>query len=69
MTSPGTPPATIDKLNRELRAVLADTTVRQRFADLGGEAYPTSPEEMRVRIEREIARWARVVEVRKIERQ
>ena len=69
VTSPGTPPATIDKLNRELRAVLADTTVRQRFADLGGEAYPTSPEEMRVRIEREIARWARVVEVRKIERQ
>ena len=69
VTSPGTPQPVIDRLNRELRAILAEPAVQQRLADLGGEAYPTSPEEMRARIAREIARWARVVEVRKIERQ
>jgi hypothetical protein len=38
-------------------------------AALAAAAYPTSPEEMRPRIAREIARWQRVVEMRKIERQ
>ena len=69
VTSPGTPQPVIDRLNRELRAILAEPGVQQRLAELGGEAYPTSPEEMRARIAREIARWQRVVEVRKIERQ
>ena len=69
VTSPGAPPPVIDRLNREIRAILGEPSVQQRLADLGGEAYPTSPEEMRARIEREIARWTRVVELRRIERQ
>jgi tripartite-type tricarboxylate transporter receptor subunit TctC len=35
----------------------------------GGAPSPSTPEEMRERIEREIARWKRVVELKKIERQ
>jgi tripartite-type tricarboxylate transporter receptor subunit TctC len=69
VTSPGTPQPVIERLNREVRATLAEPATQQRLAELGGEAYPTSPEEMRARIAREIARWQRVVEVRKIERQ
>jgi tripartite-type tricarboxylate transporter receptor subunit TctC len=43
--------------------------VRQRLADLSGVPTPSSPEEMRALIEREIARWKRVVELKNIERQ
>lgn len=65
-TSPGTPRPTIDRLNREIRGILGLRDVTARLADLGGEPAPSTPEEMRARIEREIARWKRVVELKKI---
>jgi tripartite-type tricarboxylate transporter receptor subunit TctC len=68
-TSPGTPRPIIDKLNRELRVILEMPDVRERFAQLGGVPTPSSPEEMAARIEREVLRWKRVVEVKNIERQ
>jgi tripartite-type tricarboxylate transporter receptor subunit TctC len=67
--APGTPRAIIDLLNRDTRAILAEEETRQRFAGFGGVPAPSSPAEMSERIEREIARWKRVVETRKIERQ
>ncbi|MSQ73031.1 MAG: tripartite tricarboxylate transporter substrate binding protein [Betaproteobacteria bacterium] len=67
--SPGTPRPVVDKLNRELRAILELADVKQRFAEFGGVATASSPEEMQARIEREIARWRRVVELKNIERQ
>ena len=67
--APGTPRPVIALLNRELRAVLAEDETKKRFADFGGVPAPSSPEAMRERVEREIARWRRVVETRGIERQ
>jgi len=67
--APGTPTAIIDKLNFEVRQVLQMADVRQRLQQLGGEPAASTPEEMRVRVEREVARWVRVVDSRKIERQ
>ncbi len=67
--APGTPRPVIELLNRELRAVLAQDETKKRFADFGGVPAPSSPEAMRERVEREIARWQRVVETRGIERQ
>ncbi len=64
-----TPRAVIDRLNREIRAFLETPDVRQRLADLSGVPTPSSPEEMRALVEREIARWKRVVELKNIERQ
>jgi tripartite-type tricarboxylate transporter receptor subunit TctC len=64
-----TPRAIIDRLNREIRAFLESPEVRQRLADLSGVPTPSSPEEMRALVEREIARWKRVVELKNIERQ
>jgi len=64
-----TPRAIIDRLNREARAILEMPDVRQRLAELSGVPTPSSPEEMRALVERDIARWARVVELKKIERQ
>lgn len=68
-TTAGTPTSTIDRLNRELRSILGESDVRQRLSDLGGEPSASTPEELRTRVEREIARWERVVTLRKIERQ
>ena len=67
--APGTPRAIIDRLNAELHAIIDLPDVRQRIADLGGLPMPSTPEEMRARVEREIARWARLVELKNIERQ
>ena len=68
-TTAGTPPAVIERLNRELRRVLALPDVAQRFADWGGEPQASSPEEMRRMVESEIAKWKGVVAARKIELQ
>ncbi len=61
--------AIIARLNGEIRSILEMPDVRQRLADLSGVPTPSSPEEMRALVEREIARWKRVVELKNIERQ
>ena len=68
-TTAGTPPAIVDRLNREVRLALDQPDIRKRLQDLGGEARASSPEEMRQYIEREISKWKRVVDARKIEQQ
>jgi tripartite-type tricarboxylate transporter receptor subunit TctC len=67
--SPGTPRATIDSLNRELGAILAEPDTKERFAGFGGIPAHSTPEAMRSRVEREIERWKKVVDTRGIERQ
>jgi tripartite-type tricarboxylate transporter receptor subunit TctC len=62
-----TPPAVVERLNREVRRILELPEIRSRFAEWGGQAMPGSPEEMRRHVETEIAKWKRVVEARKIE--
>lgn len=64
-----TPRAIIERLNGDIRSILEAPDVRQRLADLSGVPAPSSPEEMRALIEREIARWTRVVDLKNIERQ
>ena len=64
--SPGTPRAIVERLNREVRAILQEPDMQKRLADLGGVATPSSPEEMRERIRREIARWRHVANVKNI---
>jgi tripartite-type tricarboxylate transporter receptor subunit TctC len=63
----GTPPAVVERLNREVRRILDLPDIRGRFAEWGGQAMPGSPEDMRRHVESEIAKWKRVVEARKIE--
>ena len=64
----GTPPAIVERLNQEIRRVLALPEIAQRFQDLSIPPQPSSPEQMRQYIEREMAKWKQVVESRKIER-
>jgi tripartite-type tricarboxylate transporter receptor subunit TctC len=68
-TSGGTPRETVERLNAEVRKVLANAEARQRFVDLGGEPAASSPEEMKDFIAREIAKWREVIALRHIEKQ
>jgi tripartite-type tricarboxylate transporter receptor subunit TctC len=65
----GTPRAVVERLNAELRAIVELPDVRQRIAELSGVPMASSPQEMQARIEREVARWKRLVEMKNIERQ
>ena len=63
----GLPDAVVERVNLEVRRVLALPDIGRRFAEWGGTPSPSSPEEMRRRVEGEIAKWKRLVEARKIE--
>jgi tripartite-type tricarboxylate transporter receptor subunit TctC len=63
----GTPRPVIDRLNRELRAVVDLPDIRRQFTDLGGDVKASTPEAMMQHVTDEIAKWKRVVEARKIE--
>ena len=56
-----TPAEIIDQLNREINVALADPTIKERFADLGGEVLPLSPSEYARRLAEETDKWARVI--------
>src|SRR3989441_1959377 len=63
----GMPDAIVERVNREVRRVLALPDIGRRLSGGGGTPSPSSPEEMRRRVEGEIAKWKRLVEARKIE--
>jgi tripartite-type tricarboxylate transporter receptor subunit TctC len=56
-----TPAGIIDKLNREINAVLADPKARARIAELGGEPLAGSPSAYGALLAEEAEKWGRVV--------
>ena len=63
----GTPPAVLERLNQELRAVLNQDDVRQKLIDFGGSPRASSPAEFRQRVERDITNLKKVVVSRHID--
>jgi tripartite-type tricarboxylate transporter receptor subunit TctC len=63
----GTPAVIVERLNRELRAVLEQPDVRQKLIDFGGSPAASSPGEFRARVERDISNLRKVVSDRHIE--
>jgi len=59
--APGTPAAIIARLNSEVRRALALPDVQARLIEGGNIAIPSTPQEYRERVEREITRWRRVI--------
>jgi tripartite-type tricarboxylate transporter receptor subunit TctC len=56
-----TPRAVIDKLNRELNAVLTDPVIVEKLATLGIVATPGSPQQLAEQIRTDLARYGQVV--------
>lgn len=63
----GTPPAVLERLNQELRAVLNQDDVRQKLIDFGGSPRASSAAEFRQRVERDITNLKKVLANRRIE--
>jgi len=63
----GMPKHVVARLNSEIRSVLADADTKKHVANLGGDIRPSTPDEMRRRVEGEIAKWRRIVAERRIE--
>jgi tripartite-type tricarboxylate transporter receptor subunit TctC len=59
---PATPAPIVERINKEVREALELPDVRQRLVEGGNVASPSSPGEMRQKVESEIARWTRVIE-------
>jgi tripartite-type tricarboxylate transporter receptor subunit TctC len=57
----GTPRDIIERLNREIVAIVALPAVRERLAALGFEPIASTPAEFAARIQAEIAKWAKVI--------
>jgi tripartite-type tricarboxylate transporter receptor subunit TctC len=57
----GTPRPVIDRLNRDLTAVLTSADITKFLRELGHEPMPTTPEQFGSTIKSEIAKWAKVV--------
>ena len=58
---PGIPVATVDKLNAELRAVVADDGIKRRLAELSAVTVGSSPAELAKQIRDELAKWQPVI--------
>src|SRR5262245_62047948 len=56
-----TPAEIVDRLNKEINAVLADPKIRARVAELGGTVLSGSPADFGKLIENETEKWAKVV--------
>ena len=61
-----TPKAVVDRINREMNAVLADKAVQKKFEDQGAEAETGTPEQLKTLVQKEVTRWKGVVAAAKI---
>jgi tripartite-type tricarboxylate transporter receptor subunit TctC len=57
----GTPGAIIDKLNTTINAGLADSQLKAKIKDLGGETMPMTPAEFGKFLAEETDKWSKVV--------
>jgi tripartite-type tricarboxylate transporter receptor subunit TctC len=58
----GTPRPIIDRLNKELRAILTSDEMRKRLIADGSDPAPSTPEEYAANIEREEGKWAALIQ-------
>jgi tripartite-type tricarboxylate transporter receptor subunit TctC len=56
-----TPPEIIERLNKEINAILAEPRAKSRFANLGGTVLPGSPANFGKLVADETEKWAKVI--------
>jgi tripartite-type tricarboxylate transporter receptor subunit TctC len=57
----GTPKAVVDRLSKELTAVMRMASVESRVTELGFYIIASSPQEFRAQIKNEIEKWSKVI--------
>ena len=65
----GTPPAIVQALNKAANTAAGDKDLLARFAALGFETDPGTPEALAERTKRETAKWAKAIRDAKIEQE
>jgi tripartite-type tricarboxylate transporter receptor subunit TctC len=68
-TTRGVPRPVVDKLNQELRRVIALPNVQERLRGLGGIPNSSTPEQMTDKVKAHVARWIDVADKAGIQRQ
>jgi tripartite-type tricarboxylate transporter receptor subunit TctC len=63
----GTPKAILDKVHRDVVTVLGNADVRKRFEELGMSPVGNTPADFAKAMKEESARWAKVVQARKLQ--
>lgn len=58
----GIDPAIVDRLGNEVRRAFAEASVKQRFNDFGMIQGGQSPQELKIWLQAEAARWKRIIE-------
>jgi tripartite-type tricarboxylate transporter receptor subunit TctC len=64
----GAPPAVLDQIGKELRAVLTDPEMGKKLLELGVEVWASDSDQLASRMKSEIVRWNRAVQEAGIER-
>jgi len=64
-----TPRAIIERLNKEINAVLALPEVRNKFSEFGIESRGGSPDDLKNTLAVEVDKWNKLIDTMKIERQ
>ncbi|MGB3287659.1 MAG: tripartite tricarboxylate transporter substrate-binding protein, partial [Burkholderiaceae bacterium] len=57
----GTPQPLIDRLNKEINLILKEPDVRKRLGELGATPTGGTPQDFTAHIERERAKWGKVI--------
>jgi tripartite-type tricarboxylate transporter receptor subunit TctC len=60
-TSSNVPQPIVERLNRDVRAVLEMPGIKRKLETMGNEVRGSSPEQMRTMIASEITRWKQVI--------
>jgi tripartite-type tricarboxylate transporter receptor subunit TctC len=63
-----TPKPIIEKLNKEINAILAEPAIKARLVDLGGEPLIGTPEAFGAMVAAETEKWRKVIEEAKVEK-
>jgi tripartite-type tricarboxylate transporter receptor subunit TctC len=61
LTTGGTPPAVVQKINTDINKLLMQKDIAERFAGQGAEPAPWSPEQFAKVLRADIVKWAKVV--------
>ncbi len=61
MAPAGTPPAIVQKLNREITKALENSELRNKLTGMGYQIYSSTPEQVAQKIKFDIDKWAKVI--------